>query len=367
MSDELTPVGGDTSTSESGQNEFSGGLDLVADEISEESTDVSPDASQAEDSSTGEESQPQENADAPQDHGATEAAQAEKEAFKFYGRDWKDTSEAEQHFRSMEGRVRAQGQEVSRLQGLVSEWNKFWEHESRQRAEASAKPEESKDAKPEEKYLKAIDWKAVEYVTKQHGQMAGLQAAIVQLGDHLEKNVLPQFDEKIQQVSEPERQRQEVAQADNYAKNWFYKTSQYVDGNGNPLWPELHETTPGYNDELARTTVDMWARIVRAYPNFGLSRDGLDLAVTKARAAVSAQKKPANAAKAAAGQVARNAAGQFVKQTEATVGNEAEGGTGATAADASRQPAQSMTEAEERKAIREAGRASGNAKFFGIA
>ena len=375
MSDE-TPVSGG-SGAPSGRQEFTGDLGLSG---GKDTSDIAP--------TEGPEGVPETPADSPAGTQSRDAVSTTPEQyvpgqpsqaptpqkFSFYGREWDTPDAAEQHFRSMEGRVRAQGQNLSQLQievaekaDLVRRWNDWYQAEQAKREQPS-EPEQKG-----EEYLNAVDWNTVEAISKQKGIINGLKAAVVQLGDHLEKKYSSVGEKLVQtreELERPAREAQELYQADQEAKGWLYKAAMYVDESGQPIYPELHDEASTFSEPLARVTVATWGKLVRAYPQFAMSRDGLDLAVSKAKEILARQSQAratGDQARNGAQNVARDAQGRFLKQSENAVRDEAEGGTGANPADMTREPATSVSEAEQRRAIREAGRPSKAASFFGVA
>jgi len=356
----------------SGRNEFQGDLGLPAgqdtsDLATESPTEGSPD--QPKDSSTGQQSQ--QPSSQPALAGASQEGLAAQEAskFRFYGRDWDTPDAAEQHFRSMEGRVRAQGQEVAESQNLVKRWNEWYEWQESEKAKAT---EATTKPSPKEPYLESVNWDTVNAVAQRDGLVAGIKAAFLQLGDHLDSEVLSKVRDEIAEVARPYQEYQQLQQADNHVKSWFMSAVNHVDADGNATFPELYEHGDKFQKDLALEAVQLWGRLVRAYPGFGMSRDGMDMAIYKAKD-IMARRAPAPAQQvngqmvSQVAQLSRDSQGRFIKQSEAIATDEAEGGTGATPASTGNVASQTAVEAEERRAIREAGRATPQARFFGVA
>jgi hypothetical protein len=349
------PVGGGEVASEGG-SEFTGDLGLPTPEETteiptEEPTETEPEV--IEETPAGGEEVPVEPEPTP-------------EKYTFYGRDWDGQDQAEQFVRSMDGRVRAQGQELSDLKHLIRRWEDWHAYTEEQGAKTKAEATKASDEKTEP-LLDSVDWKSVEAIAEKHGVVAGLKTALLGVQDHIRDSVLAKMDTELAEIRKPWEQSQEIQRADQHVKGWMLNAANSVDENGNPNFPELYEEHPDFSEEYAQRIVQSWANITRKYPQFGMSREGIELAIMKSGGPKPAAKAKASPAQAGAAKVGRNAAGQFVKQSAAAQENEAEGGTGATPGDAARQPAQTMTEAEERRRIREAGRVDEKAAFFGMA
>ncbi len=362
MPDELTPVASDSGASNPAQKEFQGELNIGDSGDTPSDGSESPEAVPAAKDSTAE----------PASQGDVAAAPAEPVAavpkFNFYGREWESEEAASQHFRSQDGRIRAQGQELRGANDLVRRWNDWYSGEQDAKEADALKAKEEKG----EPYLDAIDWNSVNAMIEKGGPVAGIKAAILQLGDHLKSEAAKSSETVSGQIAEARKPAEDAAQireADTYARGWFLNAASAVDGAGQPVFKEIYQGHPEFNEAITRETVSNWGKLIRAYPDFGMSRDGLDLAIAKAKQSVGAAVAGTGKARQAAQAVVRDTSGRFTAQSEATVGDEAEGGTGASAGNAAKGTPQSASEAEQRRAIREAGRPANKeaADFFGIA
>lgn len=339
-------------------SEFTGDLGLPTPDDTGVQADGSPseaDPAATEDSSAG---TPSEETGAPQ-----EAA-----GYRALGRDWESEDAFGQHYNSLEGRVRAQGQEVAKLNNLVDQWERWHDYQQTQ-AKANPTPAEANAPKEEksEPFLDAIDWGAVERIAKEKGVTHALQGVVIGLQDHIQNKIVSGIQDQIAEATQPLVDHREAQRADTEAKGWFLQAANTVDPeSGAPLFPDLYEQDAGFDPDRAKAIVNAWGDLVRSHPQFGLTRDGIDYAIALGRQRAATAAKPAAAAAKVAGQVQRDASGKFVKQNEDAATTEAEGAT--TPADVTGADAQTIDEAEKvRSGIRNAGKASKEASFFGIA
>lgn len=345
-------------------NEFQGDLGLPTPEDTGSETAGSPteaDPAAAEDSSTG---TPPDEAGAPQEAAAEAAVSAE--VYRALGRDWESEEAFAQHYKSLEGRVRAQGQEAARLNNTIDQWENWHAHTEAQ-AKAAPAPElvEGKPKAKAEPFIDAIDWSAVKRLNDEKGFEHAMQAVVLGLQDH-QDTVVKELKDQIAEATAPLRETAAVAQADTEAKQWFYNAANTVDPeSGAPLFPDLFDQGENFNEGTATQIVNAWGKLVRTHPQFGLTRDGIDYAIELGKKVATEKVAPAKAAAKVAGKVARDASGQFVKKSEAAAKEEAAGGvdTPDVVGEAS-----TVSEAEQaRRDIKNAGRASDKASFFGIA
>jgi len=354
---------GMTPASDSG-SEFTGDLGLPT---PEDTSDLVNGSSLESDPAESGQTQPEHDDEGLGEGAPREQAAQAAAAYKALGRDWESEAAFEQHYRSMEGRVRAQGQEAAKLNNLVDQWERWHEYQQTQAAVSPA-PAQANSAtaaqKAAEPFLEAVDWGAVKRINESKGFEAAMQAVVIGLQDHIQKEVVGGIQQQIQEATQPLRQQQAVATADYEAKSWFYNAANTVDPeSGEPLFPDLFEESGKFDPNTAQAIVNAWGQLVRTHPHFGLTRDGIDYAVSIGRS----QAQPAKAATArqVAAKVTRSANGQFLKHSEKTATDEASGGVDVV--DATDQ-AQSMSEADKiRRDIRTAGKGDSKANFFGIA
>jgi hypothetical protein len=150
--------------------------------------------------------------------------------------------------------------------------------------------------------------------------------------------------------------------ADQYATNMGMKEAVAMDEEGNPLYPEINQPAGTHDPQAMQMIVNEWARLRGINSEFAHSSEGIKTAVNNFRTwAYRTNYKPASqkaaeteTIKEGVKEVVRGADGRFQSKQKAR--NDAASGGGSTPPVTPDSTPQSLSEAEQRRRIRNAGR-----------
>lgn len=229
----------------------------------------------AESEPTGEE--PTEEAKAGLEAEATGSA-----PYAFGGREWASQADAEQSFKSWEGRIQA---EQAKVKDYESRLHEYWDYiqavskENQDFRSKAEKPEPKAEAKDEGLDLAKVQ--RLMEIAKTQGydpSVIGMKA----LAQMQEERFTKLVDEKLSAVQAPlqnmEAQRQE-ATAD---RNMFMWAQGLKTQDGSPAYPELQSAS--LNENLVTAVHRVWKDLSKTYgPEYGYSAHGFDYAFRLAK------------------------------------------------------------------------------------
>jgi hypothetical protein len=286
------------------------------------------------------------------------------------------TGDFDQRLKSIEGRLRVTNQENKTLQSEVKQWNDWYQYQQNTAQTGGEKPSEAAEQpKSKDAFFKSIDWQGLGKLAESDGYMSALQVVALKFQDELEARD-GTYNERLKEASAPVEQMETERQYVAYAQDLWKEQVGHVDTDGNYDYPELIQGEPTYDHHAAQQITKYWGEMAQKHPEYAMTPDGVRTAVNAWREyaartgyeraqpghEASAEGKPAEsmsqAAKVKAGKVARDASGRLLKQQKAQ--NDASADISGAAPDMTNidkpGPAQSMSEASQRKRIKNAGR-----------
>jgi hypothetical protein len=263
-------------------------------------------------------------------------------------------------FSSWEGRMRVLQRNLAEAEATNRKWSEWYDYQETKGDKSSAEPEE-----PPKEPWERVDWDRVEEVAASKGNSEAWKLATKMAFEEMKKDLAGDVKAVKEEVGQPVAEMKAEREYKAWAENLWFTTVESIDNEGNFLYPELNEKGDNFDPEASKMIVSEWLRLRKTNPDFANSPHGIDQAVTNFRywALQSGYKSPSektadvNQAKDVARSVARNKLGQFTKTTKAR--NEAASGGSSTptpTGDVNKGPSQSMSEAAQRKRIRDAGR-----------
>jgi hypothetical protein len=279
----------------------------------------------------------------------------------------------DQKLKSFEGRIRATNEQLANEKAINNKWEDWYEHQNAV-AGTPAKEEPAAEKAEGKGFYDKVDWERLAAVTDQYGVQAGFRYLATQMQTELGE-LKSGYESRLNEVNAPIQDMTAQNEARSYAQDLWKTQLSLIDPNtGELAYPELREQDATFDADVAKETTSYWGQLYRQYPEFAMSADGIHAAVTHGRSTVAGRPKATEApettnpspqdatrtqaAKVAAGKVTRDASGRFVKgnnaqneasadMTRAAPGMEDAHKTG---------PANSMSEAAQRKRIKNAGR-----------
>lgn len=301
--------------------------------------------------------------------------------FAFAGRDYDNLAAAENAFKSYDGRLKATNQGLTDMSTEVRQWREWYDYERAQgrinergdivapQAEPVKTPGDTQTPKGKEPFLEAIDWNLVGNYAEQYGMVPALKAAILQLQDHFQGEVLKGIDGRFDQIAAPQREYDQAHKMVSEATDWLYNTVMRVDvESGEPLYPKLNEQAPTFDPAYSQVFVDTWMTALQRNPQLALSQEGIDYVTFRAEQAASKVTSQQVTGRQVAQAAARDASGRFLTASRAKADID-KGTKPAAGVSTAHEPAATMDEAEHvRRGIKAAGINDREAsKLLGIA
>jgi hypothetical protein len=210
-----------------------------------------------------------------------EPASGELPKYQFGGREWANQEEAEQSFKSWEGRIQA---EQSKVKDYSSRLNEYWDY-----IQAVSKENQEFRAKaaapaPEVKKDEGVDFNRIQKlmeIARDQGYdplAVGIKA-YHQMSDELIQKTI---DEKLRVVSEPIETMQAERQEAEADRNMFLWAQDLKSKDGTPAYPELQSGS--LNEGLTTVVHRVWKELSKTYgPQYGYSAHGFDYAFRLAK------------------------------------------------------------------------------------
>ena len=199
--------------------------------------------------------------------GEQEEAAAEEtppEKFAFMGEEFDSKEAAEQNSRSLRGQFKSQQDQINELRTANNSYELAFQRAEQEKASgAQPQPQGSTDAEPGAKpessggdavseiITKGIDWEMVKQVRETQGEDAAMQWMAYELGTKLNDRFESQLKEKTSEFGK----FQEATQAQRQVADTFTQARNFVDPEGQPLYPELQE------QESTREVFQIWERL----------------------------------------------------------------------------------------------------------
>lgn len=202
--------------------------------------------------------------------------------FEFGGREWASQEEADQAFRSWEGRIKA---EQSKVKDYESRINEYWDYvqavskENQQFRTQMETTEPKAEAKDE-----GIDFQKITRlmeIAKNQGydpMTIGMKAYAQMAEERFNKTL----DEKVKAISEPIEHMQAERQEREADKNMFVWAQGLKASDGQPAYPELQSSS--LDEGLVTSVHRIWKELSRTYgPQYAYSTHGFDYAFRLAK------------------------------------------------------------------------------------
>jgi hypothetical protein len=364
MPDDLVPVGGD----EGGQvGEYEGDLGFP-EETPETTVDDGTTVSSQDDTDSADTDQEEETQSTGEDTPEGDSAAA---SYNFRDKSY-DTPESlvegvNAFTSSWEGRMKAMQNQINEAEAINRKWQEWYDYQD---AQAAKVPD--KEPEPDPEPWDRVDWDKVDKVARAEGNVEGIKLATKQAFEAMKKDLGGEVGKVREELGTPIQNMEAEREYKRFAEDLWYKEALQVNESGEALYPELNETIgTGADPHAMKLVLGEWLRLRGDHPKFANSPAGIQAAYNnfklwsirtgyKSEQAKSAESETAK--KVARDQV-RNADGTFAKKNKAR--NDVASGGSATptpSGDNSGGPPQSMSEAAQRRRIRDAGRSNVTAK-----